>query len=143
MNPSDFLSLLTGDLTKEEAKVVRHAGLRILWRAAMAIFVAYALGIFSVLGISGFASAQQVDQKLAPVAAQLARQSVAIDQLSKSAQEQTLAIMRAGIMDLQVKKCKAKTDESKAIYRNQQEEVQMRYHSITGDFLAVPACADL
>lgn len=143
MTPNDLLALMMGDLTKEEAKLVRAAGCKLLWRVWVAGFTAFALGWFSWIGLTGFARANEVDAKIQPIAKALQEQSSALKALSTAATEQTIAFLRGNIVDLQVKKCKAKNDDTKALYRTQQEDAQTRYHAMTGQYMEVPACADL
>lgn len=136
MSMEDLTKLIAGDLTKEEAKVFRTAGLKLLWRIGMVIFVMYALGLLAPLGLSGFARADQMN-------ASVANLTIQVKDLGDAAREQTIQLLRTAIVDAQVKKCKAPKEETKAIYREQLIEAQARYYKLTATYYPEPACTDL
>lgn len=143
MDINDWLSWLGGDLTKEEDKVMRTAGLKILWRVWLVVFSAGAMGYLAIVGIPGFATNALVEAKLKPLATQVAQQTTAIQQLSEFSQQQTLQLLRVGLVDLQLKWCKAPHGEAKRLYFDRITEAQERFHKITGQDFPVPSCGDL
>ncbi len=147
MTPSDFWSWIAGDLTKEEAVVIRKAGMLILWRTVFLVFLAFSMGWLGFLGLSGFARASEIDDKIAkavnPLAASVAQLASAVQSQSDAAREQTLALLRVAITDGLVKKCHAPKEETKAIYRHQVDEAQARYYKLTGSYYPEHSCADL
>lgn len=144
---TDMSDLITGGLTKEEARVVRRAGFLVLWRLGFVMFVCFAMGWFGVIGLAGFARADEVDRKIAvaiqPLSVSIAQQNAAVKQLADAANEQTLALLRVAITDGLVKKCHAPKDETKLIYRRQVDEAQVRYYKLTGAYYPEHSCADL
>ncbi len=143
MGLDDLMRFLTGDLEPGERKVMQHAGLRILWRIGMTLFVAFSMGWLAFIGLSGFVRAGELEQKIAPVNASIAQLASAVKALSDSQREQTLALLRVAITDGLVKRCHADKDETKQIYRNEVNEAQVRYFGLTGAYYPEHSCADL
>ncbi len=147
MNLSDFWSWIAGDLTKEEGQIVRKAGLVIVWRVVFIVFLCFAMGWLGFLGLSGFARASEIDDKISkavtPLAASVAQLAAAVQSQSDAAKEQTLALLRVAITDGLVKKCHAPKEETRAIYRQQVDEAQVRYYKLTGQYYPEHSCSDL
>jgi hypothetical protein len=143
----DLSRYMAGDLSGEEKRVLAHAGTRILWRCALVIFIAFAMGWFGFMGVPGFARADQVDQKIAkqvaPLTSQVSNLTQAVKIATDAQTEQTLALLRVAITDGLVKKCHAAKDETKSIYRQQVAEAQARYYRLTGNYYPEHSCADL
>lgn len=147
MSPFDFWQLLIGGLNPEEAKVVRRVGATILFRGWLTIFSIMAMGGFAWLGWAGFVRADEVDKKIAATvqqqSAEMSRQASAIQQLASAQTEQTLALLTVAITDGLVKMCHAPKGETKAIYRHQVDEAQVRYYKLMGRYYPEHSCADL
>ncbi len=147
MNLSDFWSWIAGDLTTEEGRVVRKAGLVVIWRVIFIVFLCFSMGWLSFIGLSGFARASEIDDKISkavnPLAASVAQLASAVQSQSDAAREQTLALLRVAITDGLVKKCHAPKEETKAIYRHQVDEAQARYYKLTGSYYPEHSCSDL
>lgn len=140
-------TLVAGDLRPEDGRVLRRAGFTIFWRFGFVIFVLFSMGWLTVIGLVGFARADDVDRK---IAASVMPINIALTQLTRSvtsygaaAREQTLQQLRAAIVDAQVKKCRAPKAETAAIYRQMVMDAQERYYSIAQQSYAAPRCEDL
>ncbi len=143
MGFDDLVKFVTGDLEPEERKVMQHAGLRILWRIGMSLFVAFAMGWLTFIGLTGFVRAGELEQKVGPINASIAQLAASVKLLSDSQTEQTLALLRVAITDGLVKGCHAPKEETKEIYRKQVNEAQARYWHLTGSYYPEHSCADL
>lgn len=148
MNVTELLTtLIAGDLKPEDGRVLKRAGFTIFWRFGFVMFFLFSMGWLGIIGLVGFARADDVDRKIAGAVTPL---NITLVQLSKSvtdygaaAKEQTLQQLRAAIVDAQVKKCRAPKAETAAIYRQMVMDAQERYYSITQQSYAAPLCADL
>ena len=142
-----LIRLVTGDLTKEESRIMAQAGIRIIWRLWIVTFSFFAMGWFGFMGLSGFAKADEVDRKInaaaIPITVTLASITRKVDEQAAAAREQTLQLLRVAIVDAQVKKCHAGKSETAAIYRQMVLDAQEKYYQIAQQTYAAPACADL
>lgn len=136
-------ALITGDLTKEEARVVKQTGSKIVWRFTLALFIAYSMGWLAFVGLIGFARAADIDQKIAPITKRLDNLTEAVTKAAVAQTEQTLQLLRVAIVEAQVKRCHATKDETRTIYRNQVNEAQEHYRALLGQYYPTPQCADL
>lgn len=142
-----LIDLIGADLTREEGRVIRVAGARVVWRLALIIFICYAMGWLTVIGFLGFARADEVNHKIEatalPLTVSIAHLTQLVDNLTAAQKAQTLQVLRAAVIDAQVKKCKAGKSETAAIYRQLVEEAQLRYYAVAQESFMAPPCADL
>lgn len=135
--------LVTGQLTKEESRMLRQTGTKIIWRFVLAVFIAFSMNWLNFFGLSGFARAGDIDKKIAPLSAAVDKLAAAVQMQANAATTQTLQLLRVAMVDARVKQCHATKDETRTIYRNQINEAQERYRSLMGQYYPIPACADL
>lgn len=140
-------TLVAGDLSPENSRMLKRAGFTVFWRFGFIIFVLFSMGWLSIIGLVGFARADEVDRKIAvsvaPMNLALAQLTRSVTDYGAAAREQTLQQLRAAIVDAQVKKCRAPKAETAAIYRQMVMDAQERYYSIAQQSYAAPLCADL
>lgn len=141
MSWSDLVSWITGDLTPEEGTVFRKAGFLILWRVSFMVFVGFSFGWFDFFGVPGFARDTRIEGRNS---AQMIQYNTGrIDELLTEWKIQNTRILRVTLVDMQLHKCHAPKEETKAIYREQMGEAQERYRHFTGSYFEIPSCADL
>lgn len=136
-------ALIMGGLTKEEARVFKQTGAKILWRFLLVVFIAFAMNWLAFMGIAGFARAGDIDKKIAPLSAAVDKLAQAVQMQANAATSQTLQLLRVAMVDARVKQCHATKDETRTIYRDQINDAQERYRGLMGQYYPIPACADL
>lgn len=148
MSITDILvTLVAGDLRPEDGRVLRRAGFTIFWRFGFVMFVVFSMGWLGIIGLVGFARADDVDRKITasvtPINVQLTQLTRSVSDQGIAAREQTLQSLRTAIVDAQVKKCRSGKAETAAIYRELVMTAQERYYVLAQQSYPVPPCADL
>lgn len=141
MSWSNLMPWIMGDLTDEENAAVRKAGFLIMWRFSFLLFVGFSFGWFDIFGVPGFARDLRIDGKSAPQ--MILYNTGRIDELLSEWRISNTRLLRVALVDMQLHKCHALKEETKAIYREQMGEAQERYRHFTGVYFDVPSCADL
>ncbi len=131
--------VMTADLSKEEFRVIRSVG----WRVIVAVFICFAMGWFTPVGINGFARADDMQRKAETLTSALLTLTQTVNRVGAAQQQQTLALLRTAIVDAQVKKCQSHKPETTAIYRQVVMDAQERYYAIAQQSFSAPSCADL
>lgn len=142
-----LVDLIGADITPEQGRLLNHIGVMLFWRIAFIIFVVFAIGGLSFLGLAGFVRADELDRRISaqvqPLATTLAVLSKSVNEQGNAAREQALQLLRAAIVDAQVKKCRAPKSETAAIYRQMVMDSQDRYRQLANQDYPAPSCADL
>jgi hypothetical protein len=140
---SELLDALFPEGNPEE----RARTLRVIFRVVVAVHLLYAWNLLSPVGFTGFAKANEIDEKIAaavtPVQAQLKTitvqlemqdevlRSIRVDQLSTKLRELKRTLCLTGTADQQISE-RLQADIEKA---------QLEYYRLTGGRYPIPECA--
>lgn len=132
--------VMMADLTKEEVKSLSGAGIKIGWRATIAIHVLCSYGLLQTFGLSGFALASDVETKVSAAVKPLEQK---VDQLSQIITRQLLESTAAQIRDAERRKCRATGDAERDRLQSEIDRLQDDYHRMRGSAYSVPDCRGL
>jgi len=114
-------SIVSFDITPAQARVVG----RVAWRMAIAAHIAIACGWATSFGISGFASASEVDV------------------LRKSMSTIASELLDQRILDTRLKQCTATSPEAKRLYTEKMQELLSRYQETMRRDYRLPSCDEV
>lgn len=135
-----FSKVMMADLTKEEVKSLSGAGVKIGWRATIAIHVLCSYGLLQTFGLSGFALADDVESKVSAAVQPLATK---VDKLSEIITRQLLESTAAQIRDAERRKCRATSDGERDRLQNEIDRLQYDYTQLRGPAYTVQDCKGL
>jgi hypothetical protein len=144
---SNFGRFFTGDLTPAEMKSLSSAFFKVGWRIGLALFVMFSLGMFSSIGMNGFALAgemsKQIDAATAPIVIEQASQRKVLERISGQLRESAVRDASSQMRLLAAKRCLEKIPSERQRLSGEIDKMQDEYYSLKGYLYNTPACSDL